>query len=1037
MDEDLTKSVWDDEFDSNKPSNDHTASGFSEGLSNSSSFGQSITPLANNFQSYSIDDPFANPFEDKKPESDEDNDQDEEEAQNFSNLNLEQEQIHELKSEERKELKSQLLSELTNGSEESDILSQKAHERTPKHVSKSDELFHDKESPVKLVPSGEETTLSPSKTLNVKKFKAGRPRKFNSKTNVHHLNPSQSGPTSGESPLGPLGGATKVVKDVASEPQQHNQQPEKSGEKVIDDSKGLHEPKKQSRFRKDENELDITVADPTKVGDITSAHIVYTIRTRNKNPESSNFPNLSTAEVTRRYRDFRWIYHQLQANHPGRVIPPPPSKQSIIGRFNEKLIEHRRFALEKMLRNISNKPGLANDPDFISFLTNDGDGRFNEGGDLESSAYNEGGHNNSTTSSAASVATNAAIASTGFMSSLFSSSSKFVDPDQYFVEKKNYLDDLEYNLKQFAKTIDLIGTQRQDMINILEELAITVEELSALEISKATADILNAFSEVEFKIKDNLDRLNISDQLTIGFTIDEYLRIIESINYVFQTRTKIHQSYSSLTSQIDKLTKKQPLSPERSFEVEKLKERQSDLKKQFDDISATIKTELEEFELNRIDDFRNNVEIYVESSIESQKEAIEFTYDSTMSIQVHFNDVKLSVISIPRSKLWIFANSIVQLLYDAIGDEKNHRDSSDSSENGTDYDDADDDYDSNAEGNDMEGKHGKPSADFEGSTRKSVDNSSKPQLNPTSATTFADDENAESNCFFHIAMTPSECTIICSASLSTRFFAQPLKLCKELGYSDVEVLPEEYLSLVVDSDGSFAKSHRILELTKPLSENDVSLFYISSHFNDVVLIPSHLKKRVEKILVSENFIFSESSGSYISTYDVDDKEEEPVLSDSHQRTFGLLANHDIHPQIHEKHKVLLTGARPGEIKYCILKTIKLISLATSLQPSYFAITRTFSNELSLILPQSNKMRSKYGYKSTSIIGSSQDVLVPIAMDLSKLPINCTGIVAGLANKLIIRGGNMLEIGYLSMAKSGVILIPEEDLGLARSSLSEF
>lgn len=196
-------------------------------------------------------------------------------------------------------------------------------------------------------------------------------------------------------------------------------------------------------------------------------------------------------------------------------------------------------------------------------------------------------------------------------------------PISFFVEKKNYLDDLEYNLKQFAKTIDLIGTQRQDMSNILEELAITMEELSALEISKATTDLLNAFSEVEFKIKDNLDRLNISDQLTIGFTIDEYLRIIESINYVLQTRVKIYQLFSSLTTQVDKLSKKQPLLPERAFEVEKLKERQGDLKEQFEQISETIKAELEEFELNRIDDFRNNVEIYVESSIESQKEAIE------------------------------------------------------------------------------------------------------------------------------------------------------------------------------------------------------------------------------------------------------------------------------------------------------------------------------------------------------------------------------------------------------------------------------
>lgn len=621
MDEDLTKSVWDDEFDSNKPNTDEPSSGFGDGMQTSSTtFGQSITPLANEFQSYSIDDPFANPFEDKKPQTEVSDVEDTDEVQNFTSFNSEQEQLHELKSEERKELKSQLLSELTNGSEDSDLLAQQLNERTPKNVRKTGELFHDRESPVKLVSLGEVTTLSPSRPFNVKKFKAGRPRKFSSKTNVQHLNSSQF--ESADAPLGPLGGATKIEEEPVVEPVHKDENKEQVNNNVKDDNRDGEQPKKQPSHNKDENGLDITVGDPTKVGDITTAHIVYTIRTKNKNPESQNFPNINTAEVTRRYRDFRWIYHQLQGNHPGRIIPPPPSKQSIIGRFNEKLIEHRRFALEKMLRNIANKPGLANDPDFISFLTNDGDGRFNEGG-LEDSAIHEGGTTNSNSSSAANVAASAAIASTGFMSSLFSMSNKFVDPDQYFVEKKSYLDDLEYNLKQFAKTIDLIGTQRQDMINILEELAITVEELSALEISKATGDLLNAFSEVEFKIKDNLDRLNISDQLTIGFTIDEYLRIIESINYVLQTRIKIYQLLSSLTSQIDKLSKKQPLLPERSFEVEKLKERQGDMKKQFEQISDTIKAELEEFELNRIDDFRNNVEIYVESSIESQKEAIE------------------------------------------------------------------------------------------------------------------------------------------------------------------------------------------------------------------------------------------------------------------------------------------------------------------------------------------------------------------------------------------------------------------------------
>ena len=64
-----------------------------------------------------------------------------------------------------------------------------------------------------------------------------------------------------------------------------------------------------------------------------------------------------------------------------------------------------------------------------------------------------------------------------------------------------------------------------------------------------------------------------------------------------------------------------------------------------------------------------------------------------MSIQVHFNNIELSVISIPRSKLWIFTNPIIQLLYDSIPEEDKHSDSGPSSEDGT----ASDDYENEGE----------------------------------------------------------------------------------------------------------------------------------------------------------------------------------------------------------------------------------------------------------------------------------------------------------------------------------------------------
>ena len=107
----------------------------------------------------------------------------------------------------------------------------------------------------------------------------------------------------------------------------------------------------------------IEVGDPHKVGDLTSSHIVYAVRTRTtskayKEPEF---------EVRRRYRDFLWLYNTLHGNNPGIVVPPPPEKQAV-GRFESNFVESRRAALEKMLNKTAAHPTLQHDPDLKLFL---------------------------------------------------------------------------------------------------------------------------------------------------------------------------------------------------------------------------------------------------------------------------------------------------------------------------------------------------------------------------------------------------------------------------------------------------------------------------------------------------------------------------------------------------------------------------------------------------------------------------------------------------------------------------------------------
>lgn len=656
--EDLTASHWDDVISPNSGSTYNVNSTF-------------ISPLLNNqFNELSMHDNEEDDEEDNDNEEEEEEEDDDEEnnestypqtpVQGYSDpIN---EQREELEREKRSDHRHKLLSELTHGSEDDQL---ESFIKSPEQIKPSESLFNEKDSPINpSVSANQEHTSSPQRVGNLKssKYKPSRLRKFNSRTIVEHL----GGNSNSKEQLGPLGEPFQAKEEPAEASSNdgnlinnshkdllvqqidaplydiNSNTPDQTSQKA---TRAVH------RVTKDESstnlvsnaisDLDISVGDPMKVGDITNAHIVYSIKTKNKNPDSQLLPQgAESFIVSRRYKDFRWIYHQLQNNHPGKIIPPPPTKQTYIGRFNENFIENRRLTLEKMLVKISRSPSLQDDPDFIMFLVSDdfsNESKEREklsgsGASLQNVEFLDNDSATSNTDSNAPISvTNS---SGGFMSSIFSMSQRIEEPDEYFIQKKEYIDNLEYNLKVFYKSIELINSQRLEIAGLVDEVSLTIDELASLEILKTTTDLLTAFSDVQLKLKENLDRATLQDQLTLGFTIEEYLRIIGSIKFVLESRSKIYQQYYNFNqdyikkqAQLNKLNKKFNVQNDKAnqlnFEVDKLKAKVQTFEKKFNTMSETIKLELERFEFEKIDDFRNSVEIFIESSIESQKEAIE------------------------------------------------------------------------------------------------------------------------------------------------------------------------------------------------------------------------------------------------------------------------------------------------------------------------------------------------------------------------------------------------------------------------------
>ncbi|KAI1774417.1 Vps5-domain-containing protein [Hypoxylon cercidicola] len=355
----------------------------------------------------------------------------------------------------------------------------------------------------------------------------------------------------------------------------------------------------------------ITVGDPIKVGDLTSSHIVYSVRTKttSKGYKQPEF------EVKRRYRDFLWLYNTMHGNNPGVVVPPPPEKQAL-NRFETNFVESRRAALEKMLNKIAAHPTLQHDPDLKLFLESESfsaDVKHKERrepipgeskGMLGSFGINVGG------------------------------GSKFVEQDDWFHDRRVYLDALENQLKALMKSMDTMVIQRKAMAESAGEFSASLHALSTVELSPTLSGPLDALSDLQLTIRDVYDRQAQQDVLTFGITIDEYIRLIGSVKQAFSQRQKAFHSWHSAESELqkrksaqDKLLRQGRSQQDRlnqvSAEVADAERKVHQARLLFEDMGRLMRAELDRFEREKVEDFKSSVETFLESAIEAQKELIE------------------------------------------------------------------------------------------------------------------------------------------------------------------------------------------------------------------------------------------------------------------------------------------------------------------------------------------------------------------------------------------------------------------------------
>ena len=229
--------------------------------------------------------------------------------------------------------------------------------------------------------------------------------------------------------------------------------------------------------------------------------------------------------------------------------------------------------------------------------------------------------------------------SKGFIGLSFSSQPKYNEPEEYFNEEKAQFENLEDQLRQLYKALELIDRERNELISTISEFSKSIEALASLEVTKKSSDILIAFSEVHKSIRESLERNSLQQSLTMGATLEEYIRLIASVKAIFNQRAKlgyylviVENDFNKKKAQFEKTYPNQrPTSSgtnDEKFntlqrEYQLLKTRHAKVKERWQKIGRDIKAEVKSFEVNRINEFRDNMEVSLESSIESQKEIIE------------------------------------------------------------------------------------------------------------------------------------------------------------------------------------------------------------------------------------------------------------------------------------------------------------------------------------------------------------------------------------------------------------------------------
>ncbi|QSZ34122.1 hypothetical protein DSL72_005710 [Monilinia vaccinii-corymbosi] len=315
--------------------------------------------------------------------------------------------------------------------------------------------------------------------------------------------------------------------------------------------------------------------------------------------------------------------------------------------------------------------------------------------------------------------------------------------------------------------------------------------------------------------------------------------------------------------------------------------------------------------------------------------------------------------------------------------------------------------------------------------------------------------------FLNISVTPIECSVVCHKSWAETVFQPIIDALPKDEDDKVQISVDSYIVFSVDSTGTDA-GQRVMDLTSPLAMAGIPIFFITTYYTDFILVPSKDRHAVGKTLVSRGFEFSEEESAYVvptpnshsrgpsSSSSANPPSTPPPsnIAELQARTFKHLKRRNVKPFVQPGLRLVQCSGRDRIIEgrpmsngngnairhpspLDKLNTRLYIAIISALihQPTFLSLTISLEEGSSLLLDKT--LLPLFG---SSIQGDTDGDLVPIFLDLVDFPLESTGIVCGVAGKLVDEmrlndkpkeeGGNAFgqELSYLSTARAGAVVL---------------